>query len=73
MKATSPWNEPGTTPTQPGDYPAALEPATAAPSARYHWNGKCWLGPFHVHWTEARKAHARLRASPFYPFWRAER
>ena len=67
--AESHWNPPGTKPLAPGEYRAALEPASAGASNRRWWDGKCWSRPYDVRWPEANKAKQRSESDGFWPYW----
>lgn len=64
------WNAPDTVPDQPGEYPAALEPADASPTARRFWDGSRWSNPYHSNWPDATKAKIRAEPSDFRPYWK---
>lgn len=63
------WNSPETTPLQPGEYRAVLEPLDAAPDVLRWWSGQAWSNPYFAFTPETLKEKIRAQVSMLRPYW----
>lgn len=64
------WKHPDVTPTEPGEYQAALDPTDSSSEVRRWWTGSAWSNPYMMTFSEQLKARIRKEISPLMPFWK---